>query len=157
MRTLKTILRWVAVLPAWLLAGMFANIIFDLGSCQYDPEMYHDLARNTAGFGGHYILGPIVVIARSIACGWIGMVAVAYTAPSAKRETSFVVAAVLATLAVLILVIGALRWHYGNMPTETLIRFALDLTPATVAGFVLAAHVPHASTDADINQGDWLS
>ena len=98
MNMAKTILRWIAVVPAWLLAGILANVVFALGSCQYDGRLSNDLVRNVESFGGHYFMGPILVIARSVACGWLGMVAVAYVAPAAKRETSFVVASVLATL-----------------------------------------------------------
>jgi hypothetical protein len=157
LRRVKVILRWLAVAPAWLLAGVLVNIVFGVASCQYDPELYRDLEKDTAGFGGHYILGPSLVVARSIACGWVGMMAVALVAPAGKREATFVAASVLATLGVLLLVFITLRWNAGTVPTETLLRFILDLVPCCIAGFLLAAKVPHASSDVEIKQGDWLS
>jgi hypothetical protein len=125
--------------------------------CQYDPQLSHDLSRDVEGFGGHYLMGPILVIARSVACGWAGMVAVAYVAPAAKREASFVFASVLATLVGLGAILVGLRWHAGDISTETAIRFTLDSLPGIIAGFVVAASVPHGSTDDELKRGDWLS
>lgn len=157
MGVLKTVLRWIALVPAWLLANIAANLVFALGSCQYDPQLSHDLSRDVEGFGGHYLMGPILVIARSVACGWAGMVAVAYVAPAAKREASFVFASVLATLVGLGAIRVGLRWHAGDISTETAIRFTLDSLPGIIAGFVVAASVPHGSTDDELKRGDWLS
>lgn len=155
MDTVKTILRWIAVVPAWLLASILANVVFALGSCQYDARLSNDLARDVEGFGGHYFMGPILVIVRSVACGWAGMVAVAHVAPAAKRETSFVFAAILATLVVLGSIIMGLKWHAGAISTETLIRLSLDSIPGIIAGFVVAAHVPHGSTDKELRESGW--
>lgn len=157
MGVLKTVLRWIALIPAWLLASIAANLVFALGSCQYHPQLSHDLSRDVEGFGGHYLMGPILVIARSVACGWAGMVAVAYVAPAAKREASFVFASVLATLVGLGAILVGLRWHAGDISTETAIRFTLDSLPGIIAGFVVAASVPHGSTDDELKRGDWFS
>jgi hypothetical protein len=157
MGVLKSILRWIAVVPAWLLASIAANLVFALGSCQYDPQLSHDLSRDVEGFGGHYLMGPILVIARSVAWGWAGMVAVVYVAPAAKRETAFVFASVLTTLVGLGAILVGLQWRAGSISTETAIRVTLDAIPGIIAGFGVAVNVPHGSTDDELKRSDWLS
>lgn len=156
MRAVKTILRWIAVGPAWLIGCIVASVLWSLTACQANPMLFDDLTRDAAGFGGHYLLGPVSIGFRSFVSGLVGMVAVAVVAPAAKREASFVVAAIIATLAVIVCLMAAHQRRVGIICGEEAVRAMLDAIPGAVAGFVVAARVPHGVTDKELYEGDYL-
>lgn len=157
MQAIKTVIRWIAVGPAWLFGCIVASILWSMTSCQAHPDVFDDLTHDVEGFGGHYLFGPLFFGARSFVTGFVGMVMVAIVAPAAKREASFVVAAILATIAMIVSLIVVVHWHNGNIYGEEALRTLLDVIPSAVAGFVVAARIPHGVTDKELSEGDFLS
>ena len=143
-----TVLRWVAVLPAWLVTSMLAGVVFML--VQWVGGHMLDATAESAYFAG------FLVVLRAVFCSVIGMAAVAYVAPSAKRESAFVVASMLATVTVILLAMLCMQWNGGTISGSKLIWVALDGVPAAIAGFVVASRIPQGCGDADIRSGDWL-
>jgi len=143
------VLRWIGLLPAWLLASLMAGAAFML--VQWLGGTMVGAARGSTFFTAW------LVAARAVFCGVAGMIAVACVAPAAKRESAFAVAAMLATVTAILLAMLLAQWSEGAVPTMKLIWVALDGVPAVVAGFVVASRIPHGCDDACILSGGWLA
>jgi len=83
------IIRWIAVLPSFLLAGLLTHTIYNISWGQisdvgYDIEKYGKL-------GGHWIEGPIFIYGISVAVIVVPAFTVVYVAPALKRTVLVII------------------------------------------------------------------
>lgn len=114
-------LRWIGVLPGFLLSYYFLYLTFYFGisfgiSRININEILSDIDR-LGGFGGHYFLGPIVLFLRESTSIGFAIFAGAYIAPDYKKTVYIV----LSTIMILLSIINAV---YIGLYLYELQRFA---------------------------------
>lgn len=151
MGTVKVVARWAGVLPAFALGYLLANAFFALSSCVGGHEsVTRDLVYSD-GLAGHYIMGPLLLAFQSALGVYFGLWMAVRTAPSAKRETAFVLSSVLATICVIGIAMDFYGWRVGVVLGDELARYIFGSVPGSIVGFVFAASVKHGATDNDMN------
>jgi hypothetical protein len=93
MYTPLNVLRWLAVLPAFIISAVMVRWLFDHAFAVIFREVSHALAQSN-GFAEHFFLGPLYVFFLSIGTATIPMVFSCIVAPS-NRPTVRIVLAVL--------------------------------------------------------------
>ena len=135
-------LRWVAILPAWLIAMTAVNLVF----IPISWIVYSFSGSPSDSFASYYMSAGVIVV-NSIACGVAGIHTVACVAPKAKRETSFIVSAIVATLTVIVIVMQGMEWFSESLRTSEVIYSVLKGVPGVIAGFMIAAQIPRQTTN----------
>jgi len=80
----QTILRWIAVLPASVVAQYVAIIFNRWTANYYDDDVVYRMSRSY-DFGGHYIIGPVYAMQMGLICGAAFSFAGIKVAPSHKK------------------------------------------------------------------------
>lgn len=81
---LITIGRWLAIIPAFVLAYIISKLLSDWSTAYYAPQLVHEL-NQSSGLAGYYLIGPLYIFQReSVACG-VAVYFGTYTSPKYRR------------------------------------------------------------------------
>jgi hypothetical protein len=131
---LKTILRWIAVVPAAFAAYILAKAAQTMFAYPFLPQLVSDLNAHRS-LGSHVVMGPIFVTYREILPAFVGMFVAHRIAPLGQKHIGLIINAT-AWLAVSLFGLATMH-SIPRVPGAVVFRTYLEIA-AQAVGMVTA-------------------
>jgi len=153
---LQNILRWLAIIPAFLVGSGVSLIVFNILSIPIDVQLMRDL-NNSSDLAGHWITAPIFLISKHFLQGFCGGYASIWVAPDKNRKIVFniifIIISLFSLLVILAKILVPIFWE--ELVTWTLgesIRHSLEIFPNALGiliGSYMASRLPIQNVSAE--------
>jgi hypothetical protein len=131
---LITILRWLAIIPAFAVGIILGEFVFRFSTVYVQPELIYNL-NHSYDLAGHWLQGPLYLLSKNLVAGVMGGGAFVWVSPDKYRNIVFNILFVLCVVTALIslgLIIGIIPY---NLPLS-LVRFSLESFPYLIGSLL---------------------
>lgn len=132
--TLINILRWLAIIPAYIAGNVVSTVVFHLLSVPIDLQLIRDL-DNSSDLAGHWLEGPIFLINKYLFTGFCAGYACIWVAPEKHRKIAFKIVKVFSVLGVSIIIISLVLTTELLLEGKSVVRFSLEVFPNFIGIF----------------------
>jgi len=131
---LITILRWLAIIPAFAVGIILGEFLFRFSTVYVQPELVYDL-NHSYDLAGHWLQGPLYLLNKNLVSGVLGGGAFVWVSPDKHRKIVFIILVVLCVLTTLIC-LGIVTSIIPNNFLFSLVRFSLESFPYIIGSLL---------------------